>query len=986
MSQLFTSTALGLDLSSLATLGKRAGGQAATGDNAIGINLTTGNLVVQHRDELILSRGEDLGSLRTYNSQGLLNDDNADNWGSGFYKSQLKLTGTANTAGSTIKRIGADGSEATYTWSATRAAYVTTAGEGAFDSVTWSAASRQYTWRDGATQSTQTYNTSGRLISTQDATGNATTYTYNAAGLITQQRSATGETLNYDYTGTNLTQIRAVTADGKTQTRVRYGYDTLNRLTRVTADLSPADNSIADGKTHVTTYTYDGNTRRLASITTPEGNVQRFTYTQAGSQWRINSVTDATGTTTFTYSTNRTAVTSPLGLVTFYDFDASGQLTALTTPANQITRYTWDAAGNLTRITAPDGLVTNFTFDANGNCTREADTAGRVITRSFDSSNRLTAETRQGAGTARFIFDATNKGWLRFELTPEGRVREHRYNAFGERITTLVYATGTYTGTTTEAALTTWAAARKASVLRTDYTFDARSQLASVTTYDAVDANGNGLATGKSTTQTVFDARSQLLQTLAPNGTTTYTYDGLGRELTRTNALGQTATRQYDQANNRLITTAANGLITTQAFDKVGRLISTTEASSTVTLGTTRYTYDANNRLVMTEDARGNKSFTLYDTASRKVADIDPDGTLTETRFDAADRQTIAITYATAVDRTKLINAAGTPLTPALASLRPAANAADQWRFNLYDAAGRLSKTVSATGRVTETRYDTADRAIATVEYANRIDITPLKTATTLSANPVASTNDRTTRYFFDADGNPTGSLDAEGFLVETTFNAAGQKLSQTRYATATASALRASGTLAQLRPASHTADQTTQYLWNAENQLIGTLDAEGYFTAITFDAAGNKTSERRYATRTTTLVAPAASATDQTRAWAYDALGRITSETSIDGTITTHTFDAAGNRLTTTVASGTTEARTHTRRFDLQGRLIAELTPEGASLLPGKTPTQIETIWQQHSLRHTYDAAGNRTSTTDQNALTTVSYTHLTLPTILRV
>ena len=302
--------------------------------------------------------------------------------------------------------------------------------------------------------------------------------------------------------------------------------------------------------------------RVLFTITTPEGNVQRFTYVQVSSQYRLATLADATGTTRLAYSANRTTVTDPLGLVTYYDFDAAGNLTQITQPGNLITRATWDTSGNLTRIVGPDSLTTDYSFDANGNCTREADTAGNVITRSFDAANRLTAHSVQLAAgsllTTRYVYDAANKGQLRFELSPEGRVTEHRYNAFGERITTLVVAAGLYTAAANETDLTTWAASRRASVLRTDYTFDARSQLQTLTTYDAVDTTGAGILAGKSVTQYVYDAAGLLLKTIDPNGaTTTWTYDGLGRELTRTDALGQATQSQYDDKNNRIISAAS---------------------------------------------------------------------------------------------------------------------------------------------------------------------------------------------------------------------------------------------------------------------------------------------------------------------------------------------------------------------------------------------------------------------------------------------
>jgi len=121
-----TGNTLGLELDSLASLARRGvlggNGQVATAAGT-NINLANGNLVVQIRDEVLAARSADLTALRTYNSQGLMNDDNADNWSSGFFPAQLKLTGTINTTGSTLTGTSRDGAVATYTWNATQARY-----------------------------------------------------------------------------------------------------------------------------------------------------------------------------------------------------------------------------------------------------------------------------------------------------------------------------------------------------------------------------------------------------------------------------------------------------------------------------------------------------------------------------------------------------------------------------------------------------------------------------------------------------------------------------------------------------------------------------------------------------------------------------------------------------------------------------------------------------------------------------------------------
>src|SRR5262245_50385941 len=101
MTTVVSGAGLGLLNSSLQVLGPQGGlGQALQGRAAerVYVNAATGNLVVRRTDETLLGRGPDVGLLRTYNSQGLLNDDNGDNWRLGVYRRVYNLTGTANAA------------------------------------------------------------------------------------------------------------------------------------------------------------------------------------------------------------------------------------------------------------------------------------------------------------------------------------------------------------------------------------------------------------------------------------------------------------------------------------------------------------------------------------------------------------------------------------------------------------------------------------------------------------------------------------------------------------------------------------------------------------------------------------------------------------------------------------------------------------------------------------------------------------------------
>ncbi len=295
---------LGLFGSSVSALG----GAGASGNAGLGrgtdrafVNTATGNLVVQSQDDVLSALGLDLTLIRTYNSQGLLDDDNGDNWRLGVHQRVFGLTGTLNAANSTIKKTFGDGREVLYTYDASRSAYVSTEGDGAHDTLSYNSGTTQWTWTDGSLRNTEVYNSSGQLLQSRDADGNTVTYTY-TGGLLTQIADASGQTTFLDYTGTNLTQVRVVSS-GQTQTLTRYTYDGSNRLSQVTVDLSPADNVVADGQVYTTTYTYESTSRRIASITQTDGSSVAFTYQLIDGQYRVKTYTDAEGRlTTLTYT------------------------------------------------------------------------------------------------------------------------------------------------------------------------------------------------------------------------------------------------------------------------------------------------------------------------------------------------------------------------------------------------------------------------------------------------------------------------------------------------------------------------------------------------------------------------------------------------------------------------------------------------------------------------------------------------------------
>src|SRR5450432_3125932 len=116
MVAIVTSNTLGLNLSSMTALGASGalGGaiQGRNGEAAL-VNSATGNLVLQDQDGLLVGAGQDVGVVRTYNSQGLANGSNNDGWLNGLNKSVARLDAA------TLQRTDGDGSAVAYVYNAT---------------------------------------------------------------------------------------------------------------------------------------------------------------------------------------------------------------------------------------------------------------------------------------------------------------------------------------------------------------------------------------------------------------------------------------------------------------------------------------------------------------------------------------------------------------------------------------------------------------------------------------------------------------------------------------------------------------------------------------------------------------------------------------------------------------------------------------------------------------------------------------------------
>jgi len=253
------------------------------------------------------------------------------------------------------------------------------------------------------------------------------------------------------------------------------------------------------------------------------------------------SMTDPTGTTTFTYdaASNVVANVAPQGAVT-YGYDAANRRTSMTLPGSRTVSYGYDAANQLTSLTdwlnrsttisyTPDGLRSLVTRPAGIKSSYAYDSADRLtsvnndtasgalkdFSYTLDAAGNRTSMT-SGAGTEAYTLDSLNR--LTQVSYPNSDKVSYTYDAAGNRLTQTV------NGTTTS------------------YGYNAAGQLQTVgaTTY-SYDADGNLIGAGADSFS--WDWAGRLTAAATGGSTSTYTYDGDGVRVAA--KFGSAATTNY---------------------------------------------------------------------------------------------------------------------------------------------------------------------------------------------------------------------------------------------------------------------------------------------------------------------------------------------------------------------------------------------------------------------------------------------------------
>lgn len=246
------------------------------------------------------------------------------------------------------------------------------------------------------------YNTKGQVSSKQLQTGDLSsteTYTYDARGRLISSNNNSGQNITYSYDNRKILK----TSNGKTYTKIYDAWGGVKTISDPVSSISYVYKSL--GK---------------PSKITASGSDISLNYDDVG---------------------NQIALTDPNAGTTTYTYDAIGRLITQKDGRGKITTKKYDTLGRLSTYTL-DGITTTHTYGTSGyNLLQltEVQIGNNHIIYSYDKYGRVVSENRQidGSGLLEFKYGFNSQGQLSHTIYP-GNVQVNRqYDSYGNAVKVL---------------------------------------------------------------------------------------------------------------------------------------------------------------------------------------------------------------------------------------------------------------------------------------------------------------------------------------------------------------------------------------------------------------------------------------------------------------------------------------------------------------------------------------------------------------------
>jgi YD repeat-containing protein len=437
----------------------------------------------------------------------------------------------------------------------------------------------------------------------------------------------------------------------------------------------------------------------------------------------------------------------------------------------------------------------------------------------------------------------------------------------------------------------------------------------------------------------------------AAGNVTSYTFDGNGNITDVKDAQGNDTLYTYDANQNLTRVVDANGSAILrsdstyfrnlrQSYGVVdasgqGKLVANLTAAEKTALQAhfaTNITYDANGNVTSRTDGAGNLTTYTYTAFNKVATTTSADGNALVSSDDPlyiAKRQELGIVSATGAGKT----------VAQLTAADKQALLALYTTVYSYDTKQNIAQIQSPGGDLTRLSYDANGNLVQKTVFLDATNLTD-------------TSKQEVTSYFYDAFGNNTKTIDAQGNTTLATYDHFGNRLTS----------VDGNGGV-------------TTNTFDAENRLVSTTDALGNTIRNFYDAVGNRIAVQDASGHTVTYVYsannllltvidpaanPAQAATlTRTSRYTYDVVGNETSLTDANGNATTYAYDAL-NRVvkvttpTVTDASGNAVNYFTTYEYDGIGNRITSVDDNG---------NRTDTVYNSNNLvRQVTDASGHVT------------------------
>jgi YD repeat-containing protein len=597
------------------------------------------------------------------------------------------------------------------------------------------------------------------------------------------------------------------------------------------------------------------------------------------------------------------------------DYDSIGCLKSVTGAVAQSHSLVNDFNCDPISDTDGNGNTINFTFNLNGQVLSFADAYNKITTLSYQGPNTVVTKPQGNSWT---FTSNSNFQWLS-ESDPLGDTVSVVRGSNNIPVT-LTTANGAVWGITSDG---------KGNVLKvTDpqnnpiiRTYDANNDPLSMMNQGgftwACVVGVNHLPSGcqnplSGTRAYMYDSEGRLIQFTNENGIVTiYEYDDVNHTVTVTQASGTpnayTTIITYDPAG-RVIQVQTPVRTDVHTWDAAGYLLSVTQAVGAPEARTWTYTWDSNHKLTLSTNFRGVLTKTIYDADNRPIeadeaAGLPEQGTI---KYVYNDNGTVKIK----------IDVLGNPITLTYdAADRPISltDVVGNTTLRVYDANGNLIKETDPAGDVITYVYDAFNRKIVAQSadgtinntYAfdvvgNLVKMTDTTGTSSFVWNglnqPITYTDssNNSLGYSYDPVGNRIGLNLPGGIQQAFTFNSLNDPVSAND-GKGTTSFLRDLGRRPiQIKYPNGTAAFRT---YNSIDEPVTIMNFKGT-TEISgisneYDPNGNLTKSTTASGGMTILL--------------WDGRDWMKSHTAANGSLTSETYDAAGNRLQQTTPSGTT-------------------------------------------------------------------------------